>query len=146
MHWTCVQCAPAFDSLEQLGQCAGATALLFNPMGKALEIRTWLVLVAFHISMGGRTGLQSSPKEQGCQFPMFQMVVSAKIQPTLRPGEWRPHQRPFYCCQGRKEQPLRGADFSSSLPNTLCRAVQNIWREIWKSSLFMAFTRSSFSC
>lgn len=52
-----MQCALAFDSLEQLGQCAAATALLFNPMGEVLEIRTWLVLVAFHttISMGVRT-------------------------------------------------------------------------------------------
>lgn len=141
-----MHCAPAFDSSEQLGQCAAATALLFNPMRKALEIRMWLVLVAFHATMstGGKTMLQGSLKKQGCQFLRLQVVISAKIQPTPRPGEWRPHNRPFYCCQGRKQQPLRGDDFSSSLLNIVCRAVQNAWREIWKSSLFMAFTRNSF--
>lgn len=146
IYWICAQCALAFDSSEQLGQCAAATALLFNPMRKALETRMWLVLVAFHaaVSMGGRTMLKGSLKKRVCQFLRLQVVISAKIQPTPRPGEWRPHNRPFYCCQGRKEQPLRRADFSSSLLNIVCRAVQNVWREIWKSSLSMAFTRNSF--
>jgi len=57
-----VKCVLAFDSLEQLGQRAAATTLLFNPTEEAVEIRTWLVsgLVAFPgtMSMEMRRKLQ----------------------------------------------------------------------------------------
>lgn len=113
-----MKCALAFDSLEPLGQCAAATALLFNPAGEALEIRMWLIsgLVAFHGTMSMER-LQGSPREEGWQISRFQTVISAKIQIAPRTGEWRPHNRPFCSCQGRKAQPLRGADFNSSFPN-----------------------------
>lgn len=146
----CAKCATAFDSLEQLGQRAAATALLFNPMGEALEIRMGLVsgLVAFHgtMSMGMRRRLQGSPREEGWQISRFQIVILTEIQRAPRTGEWRPHSSPFCSCQGRKAQASRGADLNTSFPNILHRVVQNIWREIWKSSPFVAFPRSSFSC
>lgn len=107
MHWTCVQCAPAFDSLEQLEQSAGATALLFNPMGKALEIRTWLVLVAFMplYPWEGEQGSKAPPKNKDVSSQCFRWLFQLKYSQHSDLGSGDPNRVHFIAVRGGKNSP-----------------------------------------